>query len=691
MSAHPPVAVVVLAGRRPTPARAALESLSRQTLKPAEVLLADTRRDGALDGFRDGVLGFPVRVVPVDAPGYGEARNAALAAVESPWAAFLDDDCVAEPRWLERLAAALHDAEAVGGPTLPAERPLPGSPASPDWNAFAGLSGPGFWTDSSGRTELPQAANLALRIDLWRDFPFPATPEGESWTGQEDSAWWRTVRRAGRATAIERRAIVLHAIDDERYAKEAVLERARRDGAAAWRRDRTTTAIPAAAADVARVAIAALSDLFDPSIPNGEAFARHRPWAARQWAFLCAAADDYDAAFTPADRTVAIARESIRASVGWKKSIARRAATAVVGVAQRAIPDRRFEDAQRVLVVCHDYLGDAVLCEPLLAALKDQLRAEVAVLAGPANAAVFGAMPCVDEVVLPEAPKPDGGLRWSASVDRAVRRAEADAVLVAYAHRLPPLSLMRPGGPPAACWDRDQGFAQRLWGGLAHRVVPKSMRKHELAALADLAEPFGVSVPLRRPAIQPDEEHLRAAREHFRALGIRPADAVVVHVDGALGAWKTWPAESFRSLCEGLRDRLGAQVVAVGGDAGRRAFEEQRMAEAGARSLHGKLDPMVLGAAMRQAKLFIGPDSGPAHLAQAVGARTLVLFGPTDEERWGPLPRLAGERPLRIRTVRAASAPADWLPEEAAGFAPDEHMRRLSPERVLAAAADLAG
>ena len=100
-------------------------------------------------------------------------------------------------------------------------------------------------------------------------------------------------------------------------------------------------------------------------------------------------------------------------------------------------------------------------------------------------------------------------------------------------------------------------------------------------------------------------------------------------------------------------------------------------------SLHGALDSDELAALLAGALFFVGCDSGPAHLAQAVGAPAMVLFGMTGQHRWGPLPRLEGEEPPPIRTLSAG--PGDLLPEECRGLPVNHAMRLLAVERVVAA------
>jgi glycosyltransferase involved in cell wall biosynthesis len=127
---EPSVSVVIPTRNRADRLRAALDSLSRQTLpvERFEVVVVD---DGSTDGTsamlagRQASGGLRLRVVGLaGGEGPARARNAGWRAARAPLVAFMDDDCEAEPGWLEAgIAAWGGDAERfVQGPTTPLER-----------------------------------------------------------------------------------------------------------------------------------------------------------------------------------------------------------------------------------------------------------------------------------------------------------------------------------------------------------------------------------------------------------------------------------------------------------------------------------------------------------------------------------------------------------------------------------------
>ncbi len=110
-----------------------------------------------------------------------------------------------------------------------------------------------------------------------------------------------------------------------------------------------------------------------------------------------------------------------------------------------------------------------------------------------------------------------------------------------------------------------------------------------------------------------------------------PGGPVAVHV-GAGANEKRWPLERWRTLT----DHLGP-VVALAGEVEAERFtpDQRRVFE----SMSGRFltDLLELADAIRSARVFVGCDTGPTHLAAALGVPTVAMFGPTDPEEWGPI------------------------------------------------------
>lgn len=146
-----------------------------------------------------------------------------------------------------------------------------------------------------------------------------------------------------------------------------------------------------------------------------------------------------------------------------------------------------------------------------------------------------------------------------------------------------------------------------------------------------------------------------AARENVQG-------PVVLHV-GAGSRAKMWPMERWGALAERLRagGRDGVRVIAG-------EVERERLSAAERGVFEGMGGEFVegLGALaeiVRGARVVVGADSGPAHLAAQMGVATVTLFGPTDARVWGPVgPRVSVVAPER-------PGPMSWLSVERAAMA----------------------
>jgi heptosyltransferase-2/heptosyltransferase-3 len=167
--------------------------------------------------------------------------------------------------------------------------------------------------------------------------------------------------------------------------------------------------------------------------------------------------------------------------------------------------------------------------------------------------------------------------------------------------------------------------------------------------------------------------------------GITPEKKIVVIHPGAGSPIKRWTAESWAIVAERIASKLDAAVVLTGADAerGEVAAIMDKMRNVPALSLAGETNVAELAALYSRAALVLGPDSGPLHLAVAVGTPTVHLYGPADPARFGPW----GD-PQRhiVLTSGIACRPCNILAWS--GDRPENHpcIRDITPRQVMDAA-----
>ncbi len=133
-----------------------------------------------------------------------------------------------------------------------------------------------------------------------------------------------------------------------------------------------------------------------------------------------------------------------------------------------------------------------------------------------------------------------------------------------------------------------------------------------------------------------------AEPEASRVLGeefVKEGAPVLLHPGvSAFGAFKAWRIEGYAALARRLRAEHGLPVAVAYGGAGEKAAAERVVALAGgaARLAPETRSVLDLAALLRRARLFVGADSGPLHLAAALGTRVVGLYGPKDPRTYGP-------------------------------------------------------
>lgn len=292
--------------------------------------------------------------------------------------------------------------------------------------------------------------------------------------------------------------------------------------------------------------------------------------------------------------------------------------------------------AEKILVRVPNWVGDAVLSLPALAALRMRFpRAELVVLARPWVAELYRDVPGLDRLLVFD----HRGLRGLARLAAELRRERFD-LAVLFPNAFEAALLAARGGIP-----RRLGYRRDARGPLlTHPVAvprPGEIPSHESYYYLELLRRAGLLAALpqvEQIRLVPEPGLVAAMETRWQQLGVDTARLRVVIVPGAAyGSAKCWLAERYAALADRLVESCGAAVVLCG-TAGEAELAE-RIAQAmrsPAVSLVGQTSLREFLALLGVSHLFIGNDSGAMHLAAAVGLPQVIVFGPTDESRTGP-------------------------------------------------------
>jgi ADP-heptose:LPS heptosyltransferase len=291
-----------------------------------------------------------------------------------------------------------------------------------------------------------------------------------------------------------------------------------------------------------------------------------------------------------------------------------------------------------VLVIRLRSIGDVVLTLPALQALHDwrpDLR--VHMLVEPLCAPLVESHPAIAEVIV---------LRQFWATVRQLRRRHFALAFNMHGGPTSAFLTRLSGAPVRVCW------AQRQFASFYNVQVPidfpvagrKEMHtaEHRLQQFLYTGLP---EKPLPAARVYVDPSAAASVRDNLAEKGINPGEPYAVLRPGASQANKRWPVERFAAIARWLREAHGiATVVNLGpGDEQIEADIKRHFAaigNSGVNSAAGvimdSLDLRGLVALLAGSCLFLGNDTGPTHVAAALGKKCVVIFGASDSKVWSP-------------------------------------------------------
>jgi lipopolysaccharide heptosyltransferase II len=340
-----------------------------------------------------------------------------------------------------------------------------------------------------------------------------------------------------------------------------------------------------------------------------------------------------------------------------------------------------WSGVRRLLCIRLDNMGDVLMTTPAIRALRESLPGSRVTLLGSASGcAVARYIPEIDDTIEFAAPwmKPEcsrPGTDQAVIAELAARRFDAAVIFTVYSQNpLPAAYLCHLAGVPRRlAYCRENPY--RLLTHWRPEVEPAKLVRHEVQRQLALVGGVGCRTANTQLSFQvPLQASLKV-----EALGLR-SPFVVVH-PGASAPSRRYPAEQFARAMDLLVEATGCEVVFTG-DAGERALVEsvRQAMRAPTRSLAGRLSLAELGAAVQAADLLVSNNTGPVHLAAALGTPVVDLYALTNPQH---TPWQVENRVL-FHDVPCRNCYKSVCPQ-----GHNDCLRRVEPERVAAAAGEL--
>ncbi|MDB5933711.1 MAG: glycosyl transferase [Massilia sp.] len=297
-----------------------------------------------------------------------------------------------------------------------------------------------------------------------------------------------------------------------------------------------------------------------------------------------------------------------------------------------------WDGARNVLCVRLDALGDVLMCTPALRALRQARPGRrLTLLTSPSGAAAAPFIDELDAVIAYQAPwmknsaadAPAAG----AFVDTlAAQRFDGAVIFTSYSQSALPAALLCHWAaiPLRLAHCRENPY-QLLTDWVAD-PEPGAMLRHEVRRQLDLVASIGSPGDEGPLSFRVRDADLDATRRYLAGVGIEPGQPWILLHPGASAPSRRYPADKWAEVIREL-DRRGAVMVLTGsGD--ELALIEQIRGGCGValHSLAGRLDLGQLGAAIQLASVVVSNNTGPAHMAAAIGTPLVDLYALTNPQ-----------------------------------------------------------
>jgi lipopolysaccharide heptosyltransferase II len=303
--------------------------------------------------------------------------------------------------------------------------------------------------------------------------------------------------------------------------------------------------------------------------------------------------------------------------------------------------DRSWGKLSKILCIRLDSLGDVLMTTPALRALKESNPAStITLLTSPVGGAAARYIPEVDEAILYEAPwmkatpqRTDSHHEYSMAAQLQKAGFDAAVIFTVYSQSPFPAALL--------CYMAEIPLRlahsfENPYQLLTDWVPDKERfdnRRHEVRRQLDLVASIGAATQDEKLSFQFTSQDQQKLAKKLEGIGIDAGNSCVVIHPGASAPSRRYPPHQFAAAAEILTRESGLPVIFTGQRHEQPLVESiRRMMRADSFSLAGKLSLGELGALLSNAPLLISNNSGPVHLAAALGTPVVDLYALTNPQ-----------------------------------------------------------
>jgi heptosyltransferase-2 len=283
---------------------------------------------------------------------------------------------------------------------------------------------------------------------------------------------------------------------------------------------------------------------------------------------------------------------------------------------------------KRILVAQTGFIGDVVLTTPLLQALKARLKPEfLAVLSTPEGAELLRDSGLVDVVITFDKRAKDKGWRGFARLGRSLQGH-------GFTHALAPHKSLRTGVLLAICRiPHRTGFRESPARLFYHSTVSPNRSLHAAGRILSLASALGIEPTGQERLVLRSQEKAGGASKILGEIGCDGQTPLFGIQPGSIWKTKRWVATGYGKVAKEIRERYGGRALILGGEKDK-PIAAGILEHAGKEviDLVGKTSLSDLMGILRRLKVLITNDSGPMHMAVALGVPVVAVFCSTTRD-----------------------------------------------------------
>ncbi len=294
---------------------------------------------------------------------------------------------------------------------------------------------------------------------------------------------------------------------------------------------------------------------------------------------------------------------------------------------------------KRILITRTDRIGDVVLSTPFIKALRKHYpHAFIAMVVSPHSKDIVDGNPWLDEVIVYDKSCRHKGWASSLKFAHSLKKYKFDAAFILHPTNRMHLITWLSGIPKRVGYDRKFGFL--LTDRIPH--YKQLGEKHELEYTLELLRGLNTGSCDKSLFMPIKAESDKWAESFIYAQGLKDNDRLLLINPAASCPSKIWPPERFAEVADRLSAKYGLKVLIVSGPKDLAlAAKVTDNVHIPVISLAGRISLSQLASILKKSALFISNDSGPVHIASAVGTPVIAIFGRKQAglspKRWGPV------------------------------------------------------